>query len=289
MVKFEELNTLNPITWCGGCGDFSMLLCLKKAIVELNLEKEEVLCVSGIGCSGKVPYWINTYGFCGLHGRPLPVATAAKLTNHKLTVLAMGGDGDGYAEGTSHFIHAARRNIDITYIVHDNQVYGLTKGQASPTSDKGFLTTSTPNGVLEMAINPIALALSAGATFVARSYAGMQQHLIEMIKEAVKHKGFAFIDVLQPCVTYNYKNTYQWYQAKVYDLQKEKHNTSSLTKAFEKALEWDDHEKTKIPIGIFYQAGRDTFEEDHGQIKKLPLVKQEINKIDITPLLKQLQ
>ena len=208
MVKMTELNTIDRPNWCPGCGDFGILMALKGAIVELNIEPENVAIISGIGCSGKVPHWIRTYGLHGIHGRALPVASAVKLTNHELTVFAVGGDGDGYGIGMCHFIHAMRRNINMTYIVHNNMIYGLTTGQTSPTSEKGTRTKSTPSGAIEVPVNPMALAISSGATFVARTFAGDVKHLQKTIVDAVKHRGFSLVDVFQQCVSYNHVNTY---------------------------------------------------------------------------------
>ncbi|MEM3078452.1 MAG: thiamine pyrophosphate-dependent enzyme, partial [Nitrososphaerales archaeon] len=192
-----------PTAWCPGCGNFSILLAVKRALVEMNLEPYQVLIVSGIGQAGKLPHYMRCNTLNALHGRDVPEAIGAKLANHELKVIAVGGDGDGYGEGGNHFTHAILRNIDITYIVHDNQIYGLTKGQASPTSDKGFVTKTTPEGVISLPFNPIALAISLGATFVSRGFAGEVDHLVELIKKAIQHRGFALVDVLQPCVTFN--------------------------------------------------------------------------------------
>ena len=203
--------------WCPGCGNFGILKAVKKALVELDIEPYQVLMVSGIGQAGKLPHYTRCNVFNSLHGRTLPVAVGAKISNPKLIVIAVGGDGDGYGEGGNHFIHTMRRNHDITYLVHNNQVYGLTKGQASPTSDQGFVTKTTPEGAVTP-INPIALAIGAGAGFVARAFAGDVGYLASLIKMGIRYKGFALIDILQPCVVFNHKNTYSWYRERVYKL-----------------------------------------------------------------------
>ncbi|MDD5472702.1 MAG: thiamine pyrophosphate-dependent enzyme [Candidatus Methanoperedens sp.] len=281
MVKMPDINTIGKPNWCPGCGDFGILLALKGAVVELNIEPENIVIVSGIGCSGKVPHWIRTYGLHGIHGRVLPVAAATKLANHELTVFGVGGDGDGYGIGMCHFIHAMRRNIDMTYIVHNNMIYGLTTGQTSPTSEKGMRTKSTPSGVIEVPVNPIALAISSGATFVARSFAGDVKHLQKTIVAAVKHRGFSLVDVFQPCVSFNNINTYDWYKQRVYDLETVGHNPQDKMAAFVRSQEWGE----KIPIGVFYKVVSPTYEDELPQIKEMPLVKQGIDKVDISKLM----
>ena len=273
-----EWNTGVSPNWCPGCGNFGILMAVKAAMNDLNLEPHKVLLVSGIGCSSKLPYFVKTYGFQSLHGRPLPVATAAKLANHSLTVVAVAGDGDGYGEGTNHFIHSLRRNVDMTYVVHNNMVYGLTTGQTSPTSEKGFKTKTTPDGVIEVPINPIALAIAAGATFVARGFAGDVNHLKKLVMAGIQHRGFALIDVLQPCVTFNKVNTYEFYRQRCYKLEESGHNTSDKNAAFAKSQEWG----VRIPIGIFYQAQRKCYEDELPQIKDTPLAMQDISHVDIS-------
>jgi 2-oxoglutarate ferredoxin oxidoreductase subunit beta len=281
MVELVDLKTLGQPNWCPGCGNFPIWHALKKAIVELNLEPHNVAIFSGIGCSSKMPHWIKTYGFHGIHGRPLPIATGAKLANNNLTVIAVGGDGDGYGIGIGHFIHSMRRNLNITYIVTNNQVYGLTTGQTSPTSDKGFATKSTPTGVIEAPINPIALAIASGATYISRGFSKEMRHLTRLIVDALKHEGFALVDVLQPCVTFNRKNTYDWFSERVYKLEETGHNVTDTQAAFLKALEWND----RIPIGLFYRETKPTYEDELAQIMQMPLVKQRIENIDVRPLM----
>jgi 2-oxoglutarate ferredoxin oxidoreductase subunit beta len=228
-------------------------------MTELGLGSAGTVISSGIGCGSKIPHWVKCYGFEGLHGRPLPVATGIKLANPELTVFAIGGDGDGYGLGMGHFIHTMRRNLDMTYIVQDNQIYGLTTGQTSPTSNRGTKTKSTPAGAIELPVNPIELAIGAGATYVARGYAGDLKHLTSLIVGAVKHKGFSLIDVFQPCVTFNKINTYDFFNKRVYRLEDEKgfEPGSGVCDAIDRSREWGD----KIPIGLFYRDERPTYEE----------------------------
>jgi len=235
--------------WCPGCGDFSVLSALQAALYELGLKPHQVVVISGIGCSSNLPGFINTYGMHTLHGRGLAVATGVKLANHELTVIATGGDGDGFGIGGNHFTHTMRRNVDLTYIVMDNQIYGLTTGQTSPTSRKGMKTKSTPFGNLENPINPIPAAIVGGATYVARGFSGKQKHLVDLIKGAIQHKGFAFVDVFSPCVTYNKDNTYQFFNPRVKPLEESGHDTSDFAKAMEKGYQWGE----EIPIGLFWK------------------------------------
>jgi 2-oxoglutarate ferredoxin oxidoreductase subunit beta len=281
MVELAQLKTVGQPNWCPGCGNFPIWHSLKRAIVELNLEPHNVAIFSGIGCSSKMPHWINTYGFHGIHGRPLPIATGARLANNNLTVIAVGGDGDGYGIGIGHFVHAMRRNLNITYIVTNNQVYGLTTGQTSPTSDKGYATKSTPTGVIEIPINPIALAIASGATYISRGFSKEMKHLTKLIADGVRHEGFALVDVLQPCVTFNRKNTYEWFSKRVYKLEETDHDATNKQAAFLKSLEWDD----RIPIGLFYREARPTYEDDLPQIAETPLARQRIEDIDIRTLM----
>jgi 2-oxoglutarate ferredoxin oxidoreductase subunit beta len=271
MVTVSDYAGLKP-TWCPGCGNFGILKALNKALVELEIEPHQVLLVSGIGQAGKLPHYTRGNVFNSLHGRPLPPAIGAKIANPELVVIAISGDGDAYGEGGNHFIHAARRNHDITYLVHNNQVYGLTKGQASPTSDAGFITKTTPYGATNP-LNPIALAIVSGASFVGRSFAGDTGHLTDLIKKGITHKGFALIDVLQPCPSFNYKNTYSWYRERVYKVDDEDgFDPRDKKAALEKAQEWGD----RIPIGIIYRAELPTYEEQLPALSKGSLVTQEI-------------
>jgi 2-oxoglutarate ferredoxin oxidoreductase subunit beta len=236
--------------WCPGCGDFGVLAAVQKALVELRIPTHNIVTISGIGCSSNFPGYMNTYGMHTLHGRALAVATGLKLGNHELTVLVTGGDGDGFGIGGNHFVHSMRRNVDLLYIVMDNQIYGLTTGQTSPTSRVGMKTKSMPFGNIEAPVNPISLALAAGATFVARGFSGEQKHLTELIKQGIEHRGFSFLDVFSPCVTYNHDNTYQWYRPRLKKLEDDSgYNPSDWTSAMEKSLLWGD----EIPIGKFFE------------------------------------
>jgi 2-oxoglutarate/2-oxoacid ferredoxin oxidoreductase subunit beta len=277
MVTQKDLDREIP-NWCPGCGDFGILTALKMAVLELNIPLEQFVLVSGIGCSSKIPYWINTIGFNSLHGRALPIAQGIKLANTKLTVVVMGGDGDGYSEGTQHFIHACKRNHDIAYFVHDNEIYALTKGQTSPTSDEGFVTKTTPDGNIETPFNPISVAIASGATFVARAFAGDILHLKQLMVEAIKHKGFAIVDILQPCVSFNHVNTFQFWKERVYKLEDQKHDYKNKELAMKKAME----PGPKIPIGIFFKEERHTYEDKVFAMKEHPLVEQPIDKADIS-------
>jgi len=259
--------------WCPGCGNFGILRALNKALVELNIEPHQVLLVSGIGQAGKLPHYTKGNVFNSLHGRPVPPAIGAKIANPSLIVIGISGDGDAYGEGGNHFMHAVRRNHDITYLVHNNQVYGLTKGQTSPTSDLGYVTKSTPAGA-SSPVNPMFLALAAGATFVSRGFAGEVNHLSDLIKKGINHKGFALIDILQPCVSFNHKNTYAWYQQRVYKLEDEKgYDPANKDMALVKSQEWGE----RIPIGVFYQTTLPTYEDQIPALVKGPLVTQDID------------
>ncbi|TMQ01707.1 MAG: 2-oxoacid:ferredoxin oxidoreductase subunit beta [Verrucomicrobia bacterium] len=235
--------------WCPGCGDFSVLSALQTALFELGLKPHQVLVVSGIGCSSNLPGFINAYGMHTLHGRSLAVATGAKLGNHELKVICTGGDGDGYGIGGNHFLHTMRRNVDLTYIVMDNQIYGLTTGQVSPTSVKGMKTKSTPHGSVENPINPVPMSIVGGATYVARAFSGKQKHMVDILKGAIQHKGFALVDVFSPCVTYNKDNTYQWFNPRVKILEEQGHDPADFHKAIARGYQWGD----EIPIGLFWK------------------------------------
>jgi len=262
-------------TWCPGCGDFGILAALKQALAGLDLHPHEVLLVSGIGCGSKLPHYIKANGYNSIHGRALPVAQGVKLANHTLKVIAVTGDGDGYGIGQGHFVHAMRRNTDITHIVENNQVYGLTKGQYSPTSERGYISTFSPDGALEFAINPIAIALSAGATFIARASAADPKHMNGVLQAAIMHRGYALVDCLQPCVTYNKVNTYDWYRSRSYKVEEDaSYDRTNREHAWQKAQEWGD----RIPIGILYESTeRPTYEEQVTALKDGPLVHQPVD------------
>ena len=235
--------------WCPGCGDFGVLNALFNACAGLGLEPHRTMVVSGIGCSSNLPGFFRAYGVHSLHGRSLPVATGAKLANHALTVIATGGDGDGYGIGVGHFVHAMRRNIDLTYIVMNNEIYGLTTGQTSPTSETGMVTKTTPHGNLEGQLNPLALALAAGCGFVARGFSGQPKHLMKLYQDAIRYPGFALIDVFSPCVTFNKVNTFDFFKKRVYNLDETGHDATDPRAALDAALQWGE----KIPIGTIYR------------------------------------
>jgi 2-oxoglutarate ferredoxin oxidoreductase subunit beta len=262
-------------TWCPGCGDFGILSALKQGLAQAGLLPHQVLIVSGIGCGSKLPDYAHVNGFMTLHGRPLPIATGAKLANHGLEVITVHGDGDSMGLGMGHFIHTARRNLGITDLIQNNQIYGLTKGQYSPTSDSGFVTSTSPDGAIEMAANPLALALAAGGTFIARGFAGDAKGLAELIAKAVQHKGYALVEILQPCVTFNRKNTYDWYRERVYTLEDAGHDPTDRVAAFKKALEWGD----RIPIGVLYQVRLPTYEEQMFTLRDGPVATRRLKKL----------
>jgi len=292
MTTFKDLEvTHDHPNWCPGCGDFGIWVSLKNAIVQLNLNPWEVVLISGIGCAGKLPYWVKTYGFNGLHGRPMPVAEGIKLANAGLTVIVIGGDGDQYAEGFNHLVHAARRNINLTLLVHNNQIYSLTTGQYSAETDIGMKNKATPVPTVEAPLNALSSALAAGATFVARGYAGDNKLETKLMVEGIRHKGFSIIDSMQPCVTFNHKNTYSWFNEHIYNVADTGHEINNKLKAFEVTEQWPlkhelkDGEKERVAIGLIYQEERPTWDEQIPQISKEHLVHQPIDDIDINSLL----
>ncbi|MHC4558874.1 MAG: thiamine pyrophosphate-dependent enzyme [Planctomycetota bacterium] len=256
-TKVFDTNDID-IAWCPGCGNFPILKTLKLALAELQIKPTDIVLVSGIGQAAKIPHYFKTNVFNGLHGRALPAATAIKAVNPALTVIAESGDGDMYGEGGNHFIHTIRRNPNITNIVHNNMVYGLTKGQASPTSQKGFVTPVQVGGVFLEPFNPLAVAIALDASFVARAFAGDIEQTTEILKKAIEHKGYALVDIFQPCVSFNKLNTIQWYKEHTYYL--EDHDPSDRQKAFERATETE-----KLSLGIFYiSPQKPPFEENVG-------------------------
>lgn len=257
--------------WCPGCGNFGILDAVSDALVKLGLDMHRTVFVSGIGQAAKLPQYLDCNFFNGLHGRALPVAAGLKIANRHLNVIVISGDGDIYGEGGNHFIHAIRRNIDITVIVHDNQVYGLTKGQASPTSDIGFVTKVQARGVISEPFHPLGAAVVLGAGFVARGFSGEREHLSQMIQEGVAHKGFSLIDVLQPCVTFNKKNNFAWYKQRIYKLPAD-YDAQHREAAMSKAMEWGD----KIPLGVIYRDGRSSYEDACGLMKDKALIEHDI-------------
>lgn len=281
MPTLEDYRGQKP-AWCPGCGNFGILKAFKDAMVELGIEPHQVTVVSGIGQAGKFPHYIKCNTFNGLHGRTLPVATGIKLSNHEMLVIAVAGDGDCYGEGGNHLIHTIRRNINVKLFVHDNQIYGLTKGQASPTSMEGMITKNQPFGVFSEQLNPIVFAIALDCSFVARGFAGDPVHLKGLIKEAMNHRGFTLVDILQPCVIFNKVNTYEWYKQRVYPVEPE-YNPEDKMEAFKKALEWGE----RIPIGILYRNQRLTLEERIPIIKDEPLVKQPIEFTKVVTTMKE--
>jgi 2-oxoglutarate ferredoxin oxidoreductase subunit beta len=295
------------INWCPGCGDYGIINAVQMALAELQIPPHKVAVFSGIGCSGKSPHYVQAYGFHTLHGRVLPVATGAKLSNKDLTVLALGGDGDGYGIGAGYFVNAGRRNVDLTYIVFDNSVYGLTKGQASPTLRKGLKTKSMPEKAIQDGVNPLALAVSSGYTFVARGFALDVRHLCSLIVAAVRHRGSAFIDVLQTCPTYNDLYTAEWYahtasgQPRLYRLDQEGYDgrvhdpsnadeiVAKKMQAIAKSYEWGE----RIPVGIYYQIELPTFEDElaerNPRYGEQALVDMDFADRDLEPLLAALR
>lgn len=281
MSTIEDYKGQTP-AWCPGCGDFGILTAFKQAVVELGMEPHQFTIVSGIGQAGKFPHYVKCNTFNGLHGRTLPVSTGIRLSNHEMPVIAVAGDGDCYGEGGNHLIHAVRRNINVKLFVHDNQIYGLTKGQASPTSMEGMVTKTQPFGVFSEQLNPVALAIALDCSFVARSFAGDTKHLKETIKEAMNHKGFSLVDIFQPCVTFNKINTFEWYKKRVYQIEPE-YNPEDRVEAFKRALEWGD----RIPIGVIYRNHRPVLEERVPVIAEKPLVRQGFDRSKLEGTLKE--
>ena len=277
----KDFKSSNPIRWCPGCGDYAILTCLQKALAELNVEPCNTAVISGIGCSSRLPYYMNTYGFHSIHGRANAIATGVKVANPNLSVWVATGDGDSLAIGGNHFIHTIRRNIDITHFVHNNQIYGLTKGQASPTTAMGQKTTLQFDGVKVEPIKPLALSLTMGAGFVARGFSGDIPQLVELMKEAIRFKGYAHLDILQPCVVWNKVNTFSWYKERVYKLDNA-YDYTDFEGAYKKSLEFGD----KIPTGILYKVEKETYEDRFDFIKRGgPLVDQELDKEELKKLI----
>ena len=271
------------IAWCPGCGNYWILNMMKQTLLELNISPKELVIVSGIGQAAKIPQYFKTNYFNGLHGRTLPPATAIKISNPNLTVIAESGDGDMYGEGGNHFIHAIRRNPDITNIIHNNMVYGLTKGQASPTSGVGFRTPIQINGVVAEPFNPISIAIALDASFVARAFSGDIKETKNILKKAIKHNGFALVDIFQPCVSFNKINTYDWFKEHTYYLD-DSYDPSDRVDAFKKSIQTD-----KLPLGVFYiNKDKKTFEQNYitYQKDKKPLFEKQVKIDNIAKLIK---
>ena len=254
MVSMEDFGSFET-AWCPGCGNHSILKCVKEALVQMELEPHQCIFVSGIGQAAKSPHYLRTNVYNGLHGRALPAATGIKLANPQAVVIAQSGDGCNYGEGGNHFLAALRRNTNITLLAHDNQIYGLTKGQASPTTARGQKTKAQPAGNPSEAFNPVGVAVAMQAGMVARGFAGMQDHLTEMIVKAVQHPGFSLVDILQPCVSFNKVNTFAWYKERCYI--PEDHDPQNWEQAMALSRQWDEG----IPLGVIYQSHKPTFEE----------------------------
>ena len=281
MVSIEDYGQYET-AWCPGCGNFSILEAVKQGLVDSGIAPHEVLLVSGIGQAAKAPHYLNANVFNGLHGRSLPVATGAKLANPDLRIIVESGDGCNYGEGGNHFLAAIRRNIDVTLIVHNNQIYGLTKGQASPTSEEGMVTKAQPEGVASLPFNPIAVAVAMQASFVARGFSGMIDHLAGLIQQGLAHEGFALIDVLQPCVSFNKVNTFAWYKKRCYTLPDE-YDATDWQAAMQTAVEWGD----KIPLGVIYRNQRTSFEKRFSVLQRGPLVGQDTDLAELKKILKK--
>ena len=273
VTQDDYKGTIRP-TWCRGCGDYGILSALTRALVEHSIAPHELVVVTGIGCGSKLPQYARMNGFHTLHGRPWPVAQGIKLAAHDMHVVIVHGDGDGYGEGLGHFAHAVRRNPKVTELVQNNKIYGLTKGQFSPTSERGKLTSTSPQGSIEYPVQPLALAITHHANFVARGYPGEIKHLTWLIGEALKWPGYALVDILQPCVSFNRERAYDFYKDRVYKLEEDAaYDSSNRAMAWERAQEWGD----RIPIGIFYRGdpapGYETLEPalSEGPLNKKPL------------------
>ncbi len=279
----SDLNSTIFPTWCPGCGDFGIWGALKSAIAESEIDYNNLVIVYGVGCSGNMADFVKCYGFHALHGRGIPVASAIKLANHKLTVVAVVGDGDCLGEGMGHFIAACRANYDVKVFIHNNGVYGLTTGQVAPTSLSGFKSKSTPAGIIEKGVNPSALSILTGATFAARSFSQDINFTKDLMKKAIVHKGFSVLDILQPCVSFNKGYGYEFYRQRVYKL--ENWDTSNKTLALQKAMEYEDTWE-KLSIGIFYEENRPAYHELLPQIKEKSLVEGK-NNVDLEKLLNE--
>jgi 2-oxoglutarate ferredoxin oxidoreductase subunit beta len=279
----KDLGTAAKNTWCPGCGNFGILTSVKSALVDSGLDREEVVLVSGIGCHGKMIDYLNINGFHSIHGRVLPVATGITLANPDIKVIGFSGDGDCYDEGWDHFAHAIRRNINMTLFVHDNMVFGLTTGQTTATTRLGFKTKSTPYGAITPPINPLAHALVSNATFVARGYVGDTRHLHDLMLQAIRHRGFSYIDILQVCKTFN--DLYDWYKGRIYKLEETGYDNTDRNEALKKCAEWGDH----IPIGVLYKEEKPTYYDNIQHMKGVNLAKTRVEKRDISAILDEME
>jgi 2-oxoglutarate ferredoxin oxidoreductase subunit beta len=284
MVTIQDYECTYENKWCPGCGNFGILSSMKEAFAGLGLPPEKLLLISGIGQAAKTPHFLKCNLFHTLHGRALAIATGAKMANHELNIVVNSGDGDCYGEGGNHFMNAIRRNVNLTLLVHNNKVYGLTQGQASPTSDPGMVTKIQKNGVVAESFNPLAVALSLGAGFVARGFSGDGNQLTRLIQAGIQHQGFSLIDILQPCVSFNKINTYAWYNKRVYDLEQENHRTDDFQNALNLSFQWGD----KIPTGVLYQKKTPTFTERIGIVKDGPIIHRTYDFVKLQGLLSAL-
>ncbi|OIO13208.1 2-oxoacid ferredoxin oxidoreductase [Candidatus Gottesmanbacteria bacterium CG11_big_fil_rev_8_21_14_0_20_37_11] len=272
MIQTNLYDSKSP-TWCPGCGDYGIWASLRTSLNQLGWGAEKYAVVYGVGCSGNMTDFIKCHGFHSLHGRAVPNAEGIKLANHELTVICEVGDGDCYGEGGNHLLHAMRGNADIKVLVHDNRVYGLTTGQTAPTSPSGFKSKSTPQGVIELPVNPLSFAITQGASFVAQGFAGDTIYLIKLITEALSHKGFALLNILQPCVSFNKFYGYAYYKERIYRLEEDNHNPESKEEALKRVMQ----DETRIPLGIIYKKERPTYQDQVGVLAKGTLVKQPMN------------
>ncbi len=284
-MKTYEFKITKDTAWCPGCGNPSIRKALQMALNELQIPHDKIVMVSGIGQAAKMPQYIDVNSFTGLHGRSIPAAIGIKMANHEMYVIAESGDGDNYGEGGNHLMHAIRRNINLAHFVHDNQVYGLTKGQASPTTTSGQVQTFSSEGVRSEAVKPLALALTLGAGFVARGFSGDVDQLKEIMKEAILYDGYALVDILQPCIVWNKVNTFQWYKDRVKPLD-EQHDPTDWNKAYEKALTWGD----EIPTGILYKVPTESYTKKFGFLDgHTPLVDRELRPTDAEKLMEKMK
>jgi 2-oxoglutarate ferredoxin oxidoreductase subunit beta len=277
MSQVQDFDGYRP-TWCPGCGNWGIGLALKTALVKLEYDPSSILLSVGIGCSGNSNDFINAYAMHSLHGRAIPNAIGMHLANHSLPVIVIAGDGDCYGEGGNHFLHACRANYDITVIVHDNGVYGLTTGQAAPTAQKGYKSKSTPSGIIEEPLNPLSLAITQGATFVAQTFAADMKHMVDIITQSIQHKGFSLVNILQPCVTFNKINTFQFYIKNSYKLTSD-YDPNNQKKALETAMEINSF---KFPLGVIYKTYKKTYKEQLPQLNQQALIKK--NKVSASSL-----
>lgn len=282
MVDVQDYGSFET-AWCPGCGNFQLLKALKQAFVACDLRPQDVALFSGIGQAAKAPHYLKANVFNGLHGRALPPAAGARLANPRLTVIVESGDGCSYGEGGNHFLAAIRRNVNLTQIVHDNQVYGLTKGQASPTSDEGFVTKAQPGGSHAEPFNPVEVAVAMRASFVARSFTGMVDHAAAMIAAAIRHEGYALVDILQPCVSFNKVNTFAWYKKRCQELPDD-YDPTDWEAAMRAAREWGE----RIPVGVIYRNERPTYEELLGLDADAPLVDRKVDRKKLDALMRKM-